>query len=115
MNKINVLRAKYTGANIVHELNRYIGTSKDISSEFLENPEAYNKNRVSILVYDYTPVVQGNILIKEVSGTWEKLRLNSKIFKALKNKVVLKESHISKRSNWISSIRRSNLNFIEID
>jgi len=115
MIKLNVLRAKYTGGNIVHELNRYIGTSKDISSEFLENPEVYDKNRASILVYDYTPIVQGNILIREVSGTWKKLRLNSKIFKVIKNKIVLRKPHISQRSNWISSIRRSNLNFIEID
>jgi len=112
--KINILRAVYTGASVVHKLNELINTSHHPEQEDIINYNHYCKDDINVLVYDYTPIARGNILIKFPNKNWEILKMNTRIFKDISKLVIKKTPHISNKSNWLSSIRRSSLNSVEI-
>ena len=112
--EVYIIKGKYEGVNIVHKLNKLIGTYDVPDLNNLENPSFYNNDDVNILVFDYTPIIQGNILIKYPGKKWEKLKMNSKLFNYIKKQITYKSPHTSKRSNWISSIRVSSINTIKV-
>ena len=112
--KINILKAKYSGHDIVVKLNGLIDTNNELDTKYLKNPQFYNKDEINILVYDYTPVIRGNILIKYPNESWTRLRMNSKIFNLTKKRITYREVHPIKKSNWLHSIQQSKLNSIDI-
>lgn len=88
---------------MVHRLNSLVGSND------MPNKEDIDLSNDNILVFDYTPVTKGNILLIRPGGKWTKLSLNSKIINAVKREVPLKTPHSSNRQNRISSIRRSSI------
>jgi len=112
--KVTVIRGKYLGASIVYELNTLINSNKDLDLSLVENPDFFNTSEINILVYDYTPIAQGNILIKRPGEKWEKLKLNSKIVNSIKKTINMHYPHGSNKSNILSSIRRSSINCITL-
>jgi len=107
---IKLIKAKYSGHSVVSKLELLIGTEGlSYFKEDIVNFEDYDATKTNVLVFDYSPIKQGKILIKVPNGVWEVLKMNSKIFNRLKKLVDYKEPHSSVKSNWLSSIRSSSV------
>lgn len=112
--KVNVLRSKYEGVSSVVRHNALIGTMLFPDKDSLENPNFMIEDEVNVLVYDYTPVRSGNILIKHPNKPWEKLKMNSKIFNQIKKHTEYRKPHAMRRSNWLASIMSTYIDSIDI-
>lgn len=107
--KLNIVHGY--GLHDVRQLNSIIGTYKypklnNQINEFIDNG-------VNVFIADYTPVQQGNILIKYPNQVWKKLRLNSKIVKTILANITFVKPHCSTKSNILASIHRSRIITIE--
>lgn len=110
-----ILNGKYGGIGVKY-CRSLLNTNVVPDENYLENycSSSFDINKTYILVFDYTPVIAGDIYIKYPGNVWTKLKLNSKIIHTIMNKITLYKPHISKKANILASIHRSSLTYITI-
>lgn len=104
------------GVETVIKCNKLIGTNlvpirMDLRSV---NNTNFDLHTTNIIVYDYTPVISGNIIIRYPGTEWKKLKLNSKLVHTIMSKIQFKQPHAMRRANILASIKLSHIQYIDI-